>query len=214
MPYKYCKIYNATKATYAYDVSGNDNPELIWKSNDWDENDALVGFYNENDDVFYNVIFCTPGYAIYVLYEGDKNNSTYSKDDKEYRIPPAMLVNLNEAFDTNFLHSKNYPSNDSDSDSDESDSDSDDSDSECETVKAEYVDNQPIIDFLVKCKNETDNIFKKRAYDNAIAEVQSMYTKITIYMLDNKTYYYNGSRESWKMGDRMRDRISEFILNL
>lgn len=108
MTYKYCKIYNASKGKWARDVSGNDNPNVIWNTNEWNENDALVGFYSNDGIDCHYVIFCRPGYAIYVL-SSDEDKATYSTDSKEYRIPPAILVNLNDAYDTKFVHSKNYP---------------------------------------------------------------------------------------------------------
>jgi hypothetical protein len=210
MTYKYCKIYNATQGKYAYDVSGEDDPNTIWESNDWNENDALVGFYRDDNDIeSYEVIFCRPGYAIYIQSEFDKDKCTYSKDNNEYRIPPAMAVNLNNAYDTYFLHNKNYPP-ESESDNDDSDSD----DSTIDEVDALHKDNQPIINFLLKCKNETDNVYKKAAYDNAIDDIKNISTRISIPMIDSSRYYYNGSYKYWNMGERMREKISEFILNM
>jgi hypothetical protein len=230
MSYKYCKIYNVSKGEWATDVSGNDNPKAIWETNEWDENDALVGFFSDSDSDFHNVIFCRPGYAIYVQSDSDYDKTAYNYDGTAYRIPPAMLVNLNDAFDTEFVHSKNYPeemdldsdsdseaSDESDSDSEVSDSDSEDSDSEYEPesddddddepmnkqtyIKAKLEDNQPVIDFLCRCHDATDKRYKKAAYMKAIDEIK---------------YYYEpiASQNPWKpcsIGPSIERKVREFL---
>jgi hypothetical protein len=132
MPYRYSKIYNATQAVWAYNVAGEDDPKQVWADNDWEENDALVGFYSDDIGDFHNVIFCRPGYAVFVQGEEEKEKDNFMYGDIDLRIPPAILVNLNDAYDGEFLHAKVHPSymdSDEDSDSDE-DEDSDDSDSD------------------------------------------------------------------------------------
>ena len=208
MSYKYCKIYNVSKGEWASDVSGNDDPNVIWETNEWDENDALIGYYSDNNGDYHNVIFCRPGYAIYVQSDSDFDKSEYDYDGTQYRIPPAMLVNLNDAFDTEFVHSKNYPEEmdvDSDSESetsDESDSESDDeSTSEEAPTKAELEDNQDVMDFLWRCHNATDSPFKKAAYLKALEEIKWYFEPIR-------------SQKSWKpcsIGPNIERKIREFI---
>ncbi len=174
MTYKYCKIYNVSKGEWASDVSGGDDAHVVWDTNEWDENDALVGYYSDDVGDFHNVIFCRPGYAIYVQTEDDKSKDVYSVNGNEYRIPPAMLVNLNDAYDTEFVHAKNYPAEmevESDSDVDSECS----SDTRCHTHIPE---NQRVINFLYKCRAATDNEFKKDAYDTAINEIHSYWSTI------------------------------------
>lgn len=174
MPYKYFKIYNVTKGLYAYDLSGEDDPETIWDKNDWDKNDALLGFYtSKHGDIdLYNVIFCRPGYAIYIQSEdNEKGRDNYTFDNEDYCIPPAILINLNNASDIEFIHTKNYPE-----EMDTSDSESDyESNNKFVT---DITDNQKVIDFLYRCKYTADNPFKKLAYDNAIKEIYNYSTVI------------------------------------
>lgn len=239
MPYRYSKIYNATQAVWAYNVAGEDDPKQIWADNEWDENDALVGFYSDSETDFHKVIFCCPGYAIYVQTDDEKEKDNFQYGDVELRIPPAILVNLNDAYDGEFLHAKVHPSemdiddsdyndedaeSDSDSDSevsdDESDSDSevsdDESDSEYEPesdedddesmnvqtyIKAELEDNQPVIDFLCRCHDATDKLYKKAAYMKAIDEI--------------KYYYeYIETHNPWKpcsIGPSIERKVREFL---
>ncbi len=179
MTYKYCKIYNVSKGEWARDVSGGDDAHIVWNTNEWDENDALVGFYSDDVGDFHNVIFCRPGYAVYVQTEDDKDKDVYTIDGTEYRIPPAMLVNLNDAYDTEFVHAKNYPeetdSDDSDSESDYSDSDEDEP---LKKLRTHIPENQRVINFLYTCRAATDNEFKKDAYDAAIKEFHSYWSTI------------------------------------
>ena len=110
MPYRYSKIYNATQAVWAYNLAGEDDAKKLWADNDWEENDALVGFYSDTAAELYNVIFCLPGYAIYVQTQDEKDKANFQYGDLELRIPPAIIVNLNNAYDTDFLHAKVHPS--------------------------------------------------------------------------------------------------------
>jgi hypothetical protein len=201
MPFKYSKIYNATKGAFAYDVAGEDNAQKVWDDNDWDEGDAIVGFYVDPETDNYEVIHCPEGYAVYVQGDVTKDKANYHFGPLEYRLPPAILVNLNNAFDAVYLRKKSNPTwvgeNDSDSESDsdsdsESDSDSDsdamsessDAMSESSESSDESVEervhhfipeNQRIIDFLYRCRDATDNQYKKNAYERAINEINTFY---------------------------------------
>jgi hypothetical protein len=210
MTYKYCKIYNVTQGKYAYDVSGDDDPKVIWETNDWNENDALIGFYETDDCESYEVIFCRPGYAIYVQSEQEKDRDTYKMDDNEYRLPPAMLVNLNNAYDTDFLHSKNYPSemeceDDDESMSEDESDDESDEDSEADETRCHthIPENQRVIDFLYKCRDATDNQFKKNAYDNAINEFHSYWNVI-----------YPKTWKPCTIGESIERKIREFLMGV
>jgi hypothetical protein len=194
MTYKYCKIYNVSKSEWAHNVSGDDDAKKIWEDNEWEENDALVGFFSEFNGDFHNVIFCRPGYAVFVQAEDEKTNFEY--EDETHRVPPAILVNLNDAYDTEFLHSKVHPEememddDDSDSESeyeedddddmteDEDDNDDDDDDEPLNKPSIHIPENQRVIDFLYKCRAATDNKFKKDAYDVAIKEFHSYWSMI------------------------------------
>jgi len=189
MPYRYSKIYNATQAVWAYNVAGEDDPKQVWADNDWEENDALVGFYSDDIGDFHNVIFCRPGYAVFVQGEEEKEKDNFMYGDIDLRIPPAILVNLNDAYDGEFLHAKVHPSymdsdedSDSDEDEDSDDSDSDDSESDedepLKKLRTHIPENQRVIDFLYKCRDATDNKFKKDAYDVAIKEFHSYWNTI------------------------------------
>jgi hypothetical protein len=228
MPYRYSKIYNATQAAWAFNVAGEDDPKQIWTDNEWDENDALVGFYSDGETDFHKVIFCCPGYAIYVQTDDEKEKENFQYGDVELRIPPAILVNLNDAYDGEFLHAKVHPSemdvdydsdseasDESDSDSEASDSDSEDSDSEYETesddddepmnkqtyIKAELEENQPVIDLLCRCHDATDKRYKKAAYMKAIDEIKYYYEPIE-------------TQNPWKpctIGPSIERKIREFL---
>jgi hypothetical protein len=220
MTYKYCKIYNVSKSEWAHNVSGDDDAKKIWADNEWDENDALVGFFSEFNGDFHNVIYCRPGYAVFVQADDEKTNFDY--EDVTLRVPPAILVNLNDAYDTEFLHSKVHPDmemddidDDSDDDcdcdcdcDDESDDDDDDdydSDddrdiSTKEKATSHIPTNQRVIDFLYKCCDAADNKYKKAAYAKAISEIHSYWA--TIYP------------ETWKpctIGPSIERKIKEFL---
>jgi hypothetical protein len=140
--------------------------------------------------------------------------------DIDLRIPPAILVNLNDAYDGEFLHSKVHPSDmdieedddddcddddcdDDDCDDCESDDESDDESESCETrvyVYSRIPENQRVIDFLYKCRAATDNKFKKDAYDVAIKEFHSYWS--TIYP------------QTWKpctIGPSIERKVREFL---
>ena len=207
MPYRYSKIYNATQAVWAYNVAGEDDPKQVWADNDWEENDALVGFYSDDIGDFHNVIFCRPGYAVFVQGEEEKEKDNFMYGDIDLRIPPAILVNLNDAYDGEFLHAKVHPSYmDEDSDSDEdSEEDSEDDESQCNCdddygphIHADY--NNHVIAFLYKCSNATDNKFKKDAYSKAINEIHSYWAEI--------------NPVTWKpctIGESIERKIREFL---
>lgn len=89
MPYHYSRIYNATQDAWANNLAGQDEPEKIWANNNWEENDALVGFYSDDSCDHHNVIFCPPSCAIYVPTNNEKK--TFQYGDDELRIPPAIL---------------------------------------------------------------------------------------------------------------------------
>ncbi len=182
MPYKYSKIYNASQGKWAHDVSGEANATKVWLDNEWEDGDALVGFYSGEDCDNYEVIYCDDGYAVYVLGEADKEKANFHFGPIAHRVPPVVLVNLNNAYDAVFLRKKSNPAwfgenddcdSDSDSDSDAMSEDSESSDDtknpngEWRTV-ASVSENQPIIDFLYRCRDATSNTFKRAAYERAI----------------------------------------------
>ena len=194
MPYKYSKIYNASQGKWARDVSGEANATKVWLDNEWEDGDALVGFYSGDDCDNYEVIYCDDGYAVYVLGEADKERANFHFGPLAYRVPPVVLVNLNNAYDAVFLRKKSDPSwfgenddcdcdsesdDDSDSDSDsDSEAESDDDDEPLKKLHTHIPENQRVIDFLYKCRAATDNKFKKDAYDVAIKEFHSYWSTI------------------------------------
>jgi hypothetical protein len=84
---------------------------------------------------------------VFIQGEEEKAKTDFEFEDETIRIPPAILVNLNNAYDTEFLHSKAHPSDmemddgdddcdcecDCDDDSDDSDDDSDDDDDDSDS---------------------------------------------------------------------------------
>ena len=214
MPYRYSKIYNATQAAWAYNLAGEDDPKKLWADNDWEENDALVGFYSDTAAELYNVIFCLPGYAIYVQTQDEKDKTNFQYGDLELRIPPAIIVNLNNAFDTDFLHAKVHPSDMDDGENDNgeddamlvADADVCDGNSVCDCESNEtllyspILENQRIINFLYSCRDNTENQFKKAAYSKAINEIHSYRAPINL--------------NSWKpctIGSSIERKIKEFL---
>ena len=209
MPYRYSKIYNATQAAWAYNLAGQDDPKKVWVDNDWEENDALVGFYSENAAEFYNIIFCCPGYAIYVQTQDEKDKANFQYGDLELRIPPAIIVNLNNAYDTDFLHAKVHPSDMDDGEDDAmlvANADVCDGNSVCDCQSNEtllyspILENQRIINFLYSCRDNVNSQFKKAAYSKAINEIHSYNAKI--------------NRNSWKpctIGSSIERKIKEFL---
>ena len=209
MPYRYSKIYNATQAAWAYNLAGQDDPKKLWADNDWEVNDALVGFYSENGGEFYNIIFCCPGYAIYVQTQDEKDKANFQYGDLELRIPPAIIVNLNNAFDTDFLHAKVHPSDMDDGEDDAmlvANADVCDGNSVCDCQSNENIlyspilENQHIINFLYSCRDNVNSQFKKAAYSKAINEIHSYNAKI--------------NRNSWKpctIGSSIERKIKEFL---
>lgn len=199
MPYRYSKIYNATQGVWAHNVAGEDDPQQVWEDNEWDENDALVGFYSDGESDFHNVIFCRPGYAVYVLGEEDKERAEFDYDNTQYRIPPVMLVNLNDAYDGEFMYNKSYP--DDNNDTEMSDSSSEESDDSVEDrVHTHIPENQRIINFLYKCRDATDSQYKKNAYDIAIDEIYNYWGLI-----------YPNTWEPCTIGPNIERKIREFL---
>jgi hypothetical protein len=191
MTYKYSKIYNVTQGVWAHNVAGEDYEEQVWEDNEWNENDALIGFYDDDKlDERYKVIFCRPGYAIYVQAEEDKNRADFEFENSHYRIPPAILVNLNDAYDGEFMYNKAYPESD----------DSSEASDEYVEVRARVPKNQYVIDFLYKCRRATDNNYKKKAYDNAINEVKDYWSTI-----NSNTWV------PYTIGPHIERKIREFI---
>jgi hypothetical protein len=201
MTYRYSSIYNVTQAKWAHNVSGNNDYEKVWKDNAWDENDSLVGFYEENGNDCYCVIFCRPGYAIYVLGDDEMKDETFEHGQLSYRLPPAVLVNLNDAFDADFLIKKKFP-DDSDSSHSEILGDSEEDEPQGH-LKTHIPENQRIIEFLYRCRDVTDNPYKKMAYRRAINEVYSSWSTIGVNHL--------GKIGIESIGPSIERKISEFL---
>ncbi len=222
MTYIYSKIYNASQGVWARDVAGNNDPHKVWADNEWNENDAIVGFYSDEINAYHNVIFCPDGFVVYIQTQEDKDRAVFQYGDDSYRIPPVILVNLNDAYEGKFMHYKTYPNDyekpsnmmdedeDEDEDnamdedsyvSDESDESDDESDDEENRIKAELEDNQDVIDFLYKCYDATNNPFKKAAYIKAIEEIRWYFEPIR-------------SLTEWKpysIGSHIERKINEFL---
>jgi hypothetical protein len=199
MPYRYSKIYNVTQAAWAYNVAGGDDAKKVWADNDWEEGDALLGFYTEDNCEVNNVIYCRPGYAVYAQLESDKEKANFQYGDIDLRIPPAILVNLNNAYDTDFLHSKVHPSEEEDMSEEEEDDDEEDEEEE-EHITTNIPENQRVIDFLYKCSNTSNNSYRRSAYLNAINEIHSYRTTI--------------DPNSWKpciIGSSIERKVKEFL---
>jgi hypothetical protein len=196
MPYKYSKIYNATKGVWAHDVAGEDDAQKVCEDNEWDSGDALVGFYADENDAgeFHIVIYCQPGYAVYVQAEDTKDRAEFMYNDVSHRIPPAILVNLNDAYDGEFLHNKAY---DCMMDSDE------ESDEGVEEVTSHIPINQKVIELLRKCYNSTDNPFKKEAYNNAIDQIGALWAAINSFEL-----------KCLDLGDSIHCKIEEYLMGI
>jgi hypothetical protein len=212
MPYTYSRIYNVTKGLWAYDVAGQNDPKKVWADNEWEENDALVGFSTKPDstDFYFNVIYCHPGYLVYVQAEHSKTRTDFALNDNKYRVPPAILVNLQDTSDTKMLCHKSNPTlMKSDDDSSVSSSESDAS-SDSDDVEILCADNKHIVKMLqTRYDNET-NQYKQNAYHVAINDVCQTNYPITIKMLNNN-HRYSPCRY-WNMGEKMRERIANFLL--
>lgn len=225
MPYRYSKIYNASQGKWARDVSGEANATKVWLDNEWSDGDALVGFYSGDDCDNYEVIYCDDGYAVYVLGEADKEKANFHFGPIAHRVPPVVLVNLNNAYDAVFLRKKSNPAwfgenddcdCDSDSESDamsEDDTNSSDSDdNSCsdynEKITRKYPklfsrhsENDSLIHLLQKCRNNTDNIYKKKAYTRAIIEILSIN-----YVLNEKNI------NNLDTGESIKRKITEYLM--
>jgi hypothetical protein len=232
MSYKFCKIYNVSKAEWAIDVSGNNDPAAIWETNEWDEGDALVGFYSYEDSYFHEIIYCSPGHMIYVQSQESKSKNAYTIGDDKFRIPPAILFDLSRDYDINVLHSKNYPSdNDDDDDSDSSSDSSSESEEEEEEEEIEEEEeeeeeddddgtqieedesdeeyltthiplNQRVIDFLYRSLAYATNDYRREAYKRAINEVYSYWSTIDL-----------EEWEPYNIGPKIANKIRDFIKN-
>jgi hypothetical protein len=234
MSYKYCKIYNVSKSEWAYNVSGNDDTNKIWEDNEWDENDALVGFYSDDNGDFHNVIFCQPGYAVFVQGEDEKEKTNFEFEDETIRIPPAILVNLNDAFDTKFLHNKVHPSDmDTDdesecesdcecechedmSDEDMSDEDEDE-DMEDEDEDVKYVDIPPKYPKLFARCSENDGVIpllqKCRTHTNNIFK-RKAYTRAIIEVISIDYVLNIDSVNNLEVGESIKRKISDYLYGI
>jgi len=207
MAYEYYMIYNVSKNKYAHNVSGNNDATQIWDDNEWDKNDALIGFYSDDNNDYHFVIFCLPGYAIFVQSEENKSKTNFNFEDKTIRIPPAILVNLNNAYDTEFIHSKinssdieiheNCNSYIDDGSEDETDEDSIFEFSKIFISCKEHTD---IILLLEKYRNNTNNIYKQRSYNNAIIKVINVSYMLNIDSINNL-----------KVGKSIKRKITEYL---
>ena len=186
MPYMYSKIYNATQGEWARDVSGEDNAQKVWDDNEWSSDDALIGFYSENGYNIYKVIFCEEGYAVYIQPDISKEKNEFMYHDASHRIPPAILVNLNDAYDTEFIHYKTYEKMIEEEEED--------------SVTTHVHKNQKVIDFLEKNYNSTNNKYKKMAYGNAINQVGALWGEIS-----EKDFKY------LSIGPSIKNKIIEFL---
>jgi hypothetical protein len=151
---------------WAYDISGGDNAQKVWNDNNWNQNDALVGFYPDNS---YNIIFCEPGYAVYVLgnYSFDKPDFIFH--NQPHATPPVILINLNNAYDTSFIHHKLYEMPPVDINEERFISD----------ITTHIPKNQLIIDFLVECVTCFNNQDNKSSYINAINQIGALWSEIS-----------------------------------
>lgn len=190
MPSKYSNIYNVTQSMWArFDISGGDNAQKVWNDNKWNKNDALIGFYPDNS---YNVIFCEPGYAVYVLGNYTFDTPDFMFHNKPHITPPAILINLNDAYDTEIIHHKSY----------EMDEEKEKEEEE-EDVTSHIPKNQQVIDFLKKCSRSTIIQFKKDSYNNAINEVGALWGEIS-----------ENDVENLSVGPSIRKKILEFLNEL
>lgn len=167
MPSKYSKIYNVTQSSWArFDISGEDNAQKVWNDNKWNQNDALVGFYPDNS---YNIIFCEPGYAVYVLGNYTFDTPDFMFHNQPHSTLPAILINLNDAYDTSFVHHKMY----------EMPADNMEEEKFISDVTTHIPKNQLIIDFLVECVTCFNNTHNKSSYINAINQIGALWSEIS-----------------------------------
>jgi hypothetical protein len=233
MPYKYRKIYNATTAEWAIDVSGDEDATTIWENNEWNECDALVGFYSDDNGDHYDVIYCRPGFAIYVQSENAKARDTYRMHCDKYRIPPAILVDLNEESDRKFLHLKNYPYDEDEDDNatevtdttDSSDSSDDDDVEEDEEEEEEEEEEQEDAGTEIEDDSHEDEYLtthialNQRVIDflyRCQANTNNPYKKEAYSRAINEIYSYWSSIEidEWEpfnIGASIANRIRKFL---
>lgn len=212
MAYEYYMIYNVSKNKYAHNVSGNNDATKIWDDNEWEKNDALIGFYSDDNNDYHFVIFCLPGYAIFVQSEENNLKKNFNFEDKTIRIPPAILINLNNAYDTEFIHSKIHSSdieNDEscnshidDESEDESEDEIEDKDSivEFSEIFISCKEHTDIILLLEKYHNNTNNIYKQRSYNEAIVKIINISYVLNIDSINNL-----------KVGKSIKRKITEYL---
>jgi hypothetical protein len=217
MPYKYSKIYNVSQSAWARDVSGEDDAQKVWDDNEWEKDDAIIGFYSENGADLYNVIFCQPGYAVYVQAEQCKDREEFVFDDIIHRIPIAILVNLNNAYDTEFIHTKAYECDmsidDCDCDCDcneeeeeeeeeEKEEEEEEEEDDIEDVTSHIDTNQKVINFLQKCAQSTSNPYKKEAYNYVIRQIGAQWSDVS------------ENFDKLIIGSSIRRKINEFLIGI
>jgi hypothetical protein len=231
MPYRYSKIYNATQAVWAYNLAGEDDAKKLWADNDWEENDALVGFYSDTAAELYNVIFCLPGYAIYVQTQDEKDKANFQYGDLELRIPPAIIVNLNNAYDTDFLHAKVHPSDMNDGEDDNGEDDGEDDacngeDDACNGEDAVLIVDNKVCDGNSGCDcDSNENILYSPILENQCLinflyscrdNANSQFKKAAYSKAINEIHSYRAkiNRNSWKpctIGSSIERKIKEFL---
>ena len=230
MSSKYYSIYNVSRGAWAQNLSGGDDAAAVCSDNDWNEGEALVGFWLDDEKEEYTVIYCPAGHVIYVSADADGDESVYHLEESTYHVPIAILVNLGNQFDTKFLRRKGEPNwwgHGSASDCEpESESESE-SEEELPAKKrarlshqlkqpsapagdrrivAAVAANQPIVDFLYRCHDATTNTFKRKAYARVLAIIGS-------YWADNLTEAseYDLPRLLPALSENMIRKIREFI---
>lgn len=196
--YIYSKIYNATKREWAFDISGNDDSETIWRTNGWNEGDALVGFFDvENEGKSCRVIYCPDNYEVFISAAEYITKDTIA----------AILVDMTDRYDPRTVSYVQQP-NDILSDTS---SDSASSELEQDSEITTNSNNQHIVDKLKEHYANEYNTFRKRALERAMTEVRELDYSITTDMLLDDSFKYYNSFYTWKMGKKMRDRIISFL---
>lgn len=196
--YIYSKIYNATKREWAFDISGNDDSETIWKTNGWNSGDALIGFFDvENEGKSCRVIYCPDNYEVFISAAEYITKDTIA----------AILVDMSDSSDPRIVSYVQQPDDISSDTSSDSASNQLEQDSEITNNSS----NQFIIDKLREAYANEYNTFKKRALERAITEVREFDYVITPDILRNDIFKYYNNFYTWKMGKKMRDKIISFL---
>lgn len=81
--------------------------------------------------------------------------------------------------------------------------------SEEERLVSHIAKNQRVIDFLYRCRENTDNLYKKKAYTKAINEIHSYWHSMEP---DNTLYLYGGSSIKRKINEFLEGFPEEDIL--